>query len=103
MVDWSLAEARLQPRDMSAHSNSGRLGCPCCRQRYRFGALCPSCDVALVEPELMDVVDPVRAPERPPWLLASWSVFRIMAPAGLAALGLMSWLVNHGILSLPAP
>ncbi len=25
------------------------------------------------------------------------------APAGLAALGLMSWLVNHGILSLPAP
>ncbi len=101
MVDWTIAQNRLQARDLTARCAEGPVGCPLCAQRYRFGDACPSCDVLLVPADLIDDAPPLPDATQRPRMLALWQVFRVMAPAGLAALGLMSWLVNHGILSLP--
>lgn len=101
MVDWTVAKSQLQRRDLSARCEEGPVGCPVCRQRYRFGDACPSCDVVLVEADRIDVALPTPDHVERPRLMALWQVFRIGAPALLAALGAVSWLVNRGILDLP--
>ena len=103
MVDWTVAKSRLASRDLSARCEEGPVGCPCCRQRYRFGDACPTCDVLLVDADEIDVAVPTPDQAASPRLLAIWQVFRVGAPALLAALGTVSWLVNHGILDLPNP
>ena len=102
-VDWTIAERRLARRTLSARCQEGPVGCPVCRVRYRFGDACPTCDVLLVDADEIDVATPV--PDQQPFrrMLALWQAFRIGAPALLAALGAVSWLVNHGIMDLPPP
>ncbi len=102
-VDWTNAERRLTRRDLSARCQEGAVGCPVCRARYRFGDACPTCDVLLVDAAAIDVATPVADQQPFRRSLALWQVFRVGAPALLAALGAVSWMVNRGILDLPQP
>lgn len=79
------ARSRLRSRAGLVGESAEDLACPSCRATWRFGDVCPTCDVLLVSESLVDVVEPEMAPARG-WSIPWFQVICACAVVGLTAL-----------------